>query len=84
MQEKIVKVIEIQEGKVLFECNMEEIQLAYDQAAVFEEMGLDIEVLAPSAPETLAMALGSSKEDLEHLKDSIEFMKTKFNISLEE
>lgn len=70
-QDKIVKIIEITEEQVLHSYTMNELEKAYEQAAKLEEMGIEVKVIAPSAPETLAMALGSSEDELNELKESI-------------
>lgn len=72
MQEKIVKILEVSEQTVLFECSMDDISSAYEYAKELEEMGIDIEIIAPSAPETLVISLGGEKEDLLELKENIE------------
>jgi len=67
-----VKVIEQSSQEVLFECEIHEMEKAYNYAEQMEEMGLDIKIVSPSAPETLARALGSSEEQIAGLKKQID------------
>lgn len=67
-----VKLLDKQTGSILFECPIEDIEKAYSKAEEFEEMGLDIEMKAPSMPETLIRSLGASEENIEALKRGID------------
>ena len=62
------KVIEKNSGETLFECSVDDIDKAYQYALEMEEIGLDIEVVSPSAPETLAKVLGASDQELQKLQ----------------
>jgi hypothetical protein len=64
---RTVKVIDNISQTVLFECDITEIDRAYAHATKYEEMGLDINVVAPSLPETLATSLGQSPEQIAKL-----------------
>ncbi len=66
-----VKVIDILSEETLFQCEINEIEKAYAYAEQMEEIGLDIKITAPSAPETLARSLGASEENIHHLVDEI-------------
>lgn len=68
---KIV-VRDIHTQQVLFECPVTESERAYEFAAEMEEMGLDIEVLAPTLSDTLSASLGLSKDQVQEYKDSME------------
>jgi hypothetical protein len=67
-----VKVIEQSSQEVLFECEIHEMERAYNYAEQMEEIGLDVKIEAPSAPETLARSLGSSEETISSLKAEIQ------------
>ncbi|MFP5387428.1 MAG: hypothetical protein ACLGHN_15225 [Bacteriovoracia bacterium] len=58
--------------QILFECNIQESEKAWQFAAEMEEMGLDIEVIAPTLSETLSSSLGLSSKELEEYKQSME------------
>ena len=64
-----VKLIDKSTNTVLFTCSIEEIEAAYKQAESYEQMGLDIDLIAPSAPETLIRSLGANGQDIDTLKD---------------
>lgn len=66
-----VRIIEKNSGQVLFECNVDQADLAYEKAAVFEEMGLDVKVDLPTVNQTLADSLGVTGEARELFQDSI-------------
>jgi hypothetical protein len=59
-------------NQVLFECNVEEISIAYKKAAEYEEMGLDVVISAPSLTETLIKSLGATEEEMAQYKSSTE------------
>ena len=67
-----IKVRDISTQQVLFECDVTESEKAFQFAAEMEEMGLDIEVIAPSLGETLSASLGLSREEIEAYKQSME------------
>lgn len=67
-----ILVRDVQTKQVLFECPLSESEKAWQFAAEMEEMGLDIEVIAPTLGETLSNSLGLSKEDQQGYMDSIE------------
>ena len=64
---KAVKVIDNLSDTVLFECSIENMDQAYIKAQEYEEMGLDIQIKAPSIPETLIKSLGASSNDVDEL-----------------
>jgi hypothetical protein len=66
-----VKVIDKGSETVLFTCCVSEMHLAYEQAEKYEDMGLDIELISPSIPETLIRSLGANAEDIDKLNESI-------------
>jgi hypothetical protein len=73
MSRNLVKVIELNSKDKIFECSLEEIEKAYEFAKEMEAIGLDVKIEAPGLPESLANELGVSKEDLQKLKESIDF-----------
>lgn len=58
--------------QVLFECPLTESEKAYQFAAEMEELGLDIEVVAPTLGDTLSSSLGLSREQQQEYKESLE------------
>ena len=60
------------ENQELFSCGIEDIDKAFQFARQMEEMDIEVKVMAPSLPETLINALGSSEEDQEYLKKCID------------
>lgn len=69
---KDVKVIEINSNEVLFSCDISSIDDAYNYAEKMESMGLDVKIVSPSCPETLATSLGATNESLNDLKEMID------------
>jgi hypothetical protein len=67
-----ILVKDIQTEQILFECEINESEKAYQFAAEMEEMGLDIKVFSPTLSETLSDSLGLTHEQLEEYKDSME------------
>jgi len=67
-----IKVIDKGSGQTLFECTRDESAKAYQAAAEFEEMGLDIEVITPSLTASLSTSLGLSREQTEAFEKSLE------------
>ncbi len=66
-----VKIIEVNSGQVLFECPIEKSDFAYEKAAEFEEMGLEIKLIHPSVNESLAETLGVQGDPLEAFEESL-------------
>ncbi len=66
-----VKIIEINSSQVLFECPVDQSDFAYEKAAEFEEMGLEIRLIHPSVNESLAQTLGISGDPLEAFEESL-------------
>ncbi len=62
-----VKLIDNISGTELFSCDIKDIDQAYTKAQEYEEMGLDIKLVAPSIPETLIKSLGANKADIDKL-----------------
>ena len=67
----IVKVIEVQEKTILFECPLSQLDDAYLFAEKMEALGIDVEIDSPSTPASLLSSLKASKSDLDNLKDVI-------------
>jgi len=72
VQDSFIKVIHKETKETLFQCSYEESEKAYDFARQMEELGVDIEVLIPGAPVSLAQELGASQEHVQELKDFME------------
>lgn len=66
-----VKIIDVQSQNILFECSMEHIASAYAYAAELEEMGLDIEMIAPTITQSLTDSLGIKHDELEDFEQSV-------------
>ena len=67
-----VQVKDILSEQILFECDISDIEKAYQKAREFEEMGLDIKVVAPGLTETLISSLGANQEEIEKYKLGLE------------
>lgn len=67
-----VKVFEKQSQSTLFSCPIDQIDRAYQEAAKYEALGLDVEVLAPGVATTLAASLGANEVELEGLKQGFD------------
>ena len=67
-----VKLIDQMTGTELFSCKISEIEQAYTKAQEYEEMGLDVKLVAPSIPETLIRSLGAGEKDIESLNSVLE------------
>ena len=67
-----VKVIEIQSGQVLFECSLEQIDLAYQYSAKMRELEVDVKILAPSVHESLGQALGKTSTEMAAYEKTLE------------
>ena len=66
-----VKIIDIQSQETLFECSVDEMESAYQQAAIYEEMGLDVKIIAPSITQTLSNTLGLTHDEEEEYQNSV-------------
>lgn len=67
-----ILVRDVQTKATLFECSIQESEKAYQFAAEMEELGLDIEVIAPTLTDTLSNSLGLSAEQKATYKESME------------
>lgn len=67
-----IQVRDVLTKQVLFECSVSESEKAWQFAAEMEEMGLDIEVVAPTLGETLSVSLGLSQAERQAYMDSLE------------
>ena len=67
-----VRVIDLISGTTLFETSMEKIADAYSFAASMEEVGLDIEIIAPGLAETLIQSLGAGDKEISEYKQSLQ------------
>ncbi len=67
-----VRVIDSLSKTILFETTMDKISDAYSYATQMEEMGLDIEVVAPGLAETLITSLGADEREINEYKQSLQ------------
>lgn len=56
----------------LFECELEKSEEAYAYAQKMEGLGLDVQLIFPSTPESLAVALGENDETCSQIREEIE------------
>ena len=66
-----VYVIDSLSKSILFETSIEKISDAYAFATQMEEVGLDIEIIAPSLAESLIQSLGANDQEIEDYKKSL-------------
>ncbi len=66
-----VKIIDAASEETLFECSLEDMEVAYQQAAQYEEMGLDVKIIAPTITQTLTHTLGLSHDEEEEYQNSV-------------
>lgn len=66
-----VRLIEKNSGLVLFECEPSQVDLAYEKAADFENMGLDVKIEQPTVNQTLADSLGVEGAPLDAFQESL-------------
>ena len=66
-----VRLIEKNSGMVLFECEPSQVDLAYEKAADFEQMGLDVKIEQPTVNQTLADSLGVDGASLAEFEESL-------------
>jgi hypothetical protein len=74
MEKEKTKILvrDVETKQVLFECDLTESEKAWQFAAEMEEIGLDIEVIAPTLSETLSESLGLTRAEKDGYKESIE------------
>jgi hypothetical protein len=63
----LIKLVEPQTDVCLY--STESFEDAYAKALEFENLGIEVKVLSPSAPESVARMMGASSEDLDILKE---------------
>lgn len=66
-----VKVIDHHSEEVLFECDIETIESAFQYAAQMEKMGIDVRILSPTITETLCDSLGIEHDEREEYEQSV-------------
>lgn len=66
-----VRIIEKNSGMVLFECEPNQVDLAYEKAADFEQLGLDVKLEMPSVNQTLADSLGVTGAPMDAFQESL-------------
>ena len=68
----LVQILDKETENILFECPIESIEQAYEQARSLEQMGLDVQIKTPSITQTLAHSLGKTGKELEEYNESVE------------
>ncbi len=76
-----IKIVDKKSQAILFNSyfdNMESLELAYNKAKEFEQMGLDIEMVLPTSSQSLQESLGYSqlKNDMPDVHDIREYRRT--------
>jgi hypothetical protein len=66
-----IKVVDVESETVLFECELNESEKAYEYAAEMEKLGLDVIIKNPTVTQTLSESLGISTEDSERLEEEL-------------
>ncbi|PIP90080.1 MAG: hypothetical protein COW01_09375 [Bdellovibrionales bacterium CG12_big_fil_rev_8_21_14_0_65_38_15] len=66
-----VKVLDEQD-QVLFQCSLQDAQKAWNYARDMEAIGIEVRIVSPSLPESLAKSLGVNEEDLATLRHELE------------
>jgi hypothetical protein len=67
-----VRVVDSNSKQVLFECALDQSDRAYEAAAGFEAMGLDVKIEHPNVNQTLADSLGVSGSQMEAFTESLD------------
>ena len=68
---KVVKIKEIHSQEFLWQGTMDELPYAYEYAAKLEEMGLEIELIAPTLTQSLVNNLGLNASEKEEYEQSV-------------
>lgn len=68
---KPIRVVEIHSGEVLGSFGADDWDGAHKLATELEAMGVDSKIEAPSLPESLALSLGASEEEMAELQDEM-------------
>ena len=85
MSQKIT-IVDNLSGQTLFVCDSDSPELAYQEAKLYEEIGIDFKINIPSVTHTLLAKLGASNIELAKLSDEINqeieshFLERKFQI----
>ncbi len=66
-----IKIIEINSGECLFECAIDQSEIAYQRATHYDSLGLDVKVVIPSTTRTLFDALNNSEKDWENVEEEL-------------
>ncbi len=59
-------------GKILSQYPLDQGDKAYEEAASFEEFGLEVEIIQPTLTDTLGVELGRSSQEIQEFKESLE------------
>lgn len=65
-------IVKDSEDQVLFECSLKDREKAFRYAKEMEELGIDVNVIEPSLPETLATSLGMKEDEVEEFRKTID------------
>jgi len=68
----LIKILNIEDDSVLFECPNSRAHEAYEYAAKLEKMGIEFKFVKPGLPETFLNELNFSKEQKEDYFESLE------------
>lgn len=66
-----VKIKEVHSKEILWQGSMDELAYAYEYAAKLEEMGLDVELDAPTVTQSLVENLGLNADEKEEYEQSV-------------
>jgi membrane-bound lytic murein transglycosylase MltF len=66
-----IKIIEINSGECLFECDIDQSELAYQRATHYDGLGLDVKVVIPSTTKTLFDALGNEEAQWDNVEEEL-------------
>lgn len=68
----VVKIIYKDTKETLFECDLNKIGQAYQRFSEYEDMGLDVELIVPSTPQTLINQLHLTDEEKREFEKSLQ------------
>lgn len=68
----LIIIKEKQSQQILAEFDMEHSEAAFKAASEFESMGIDVEVIHPTAVESLGLSLGANQSDLEQVREELD------------
>jgi len=71
MSSSQIQVIDALSNEILYECSLDQAEMAYSFASEMEEMGLDIKVISPTITQTLTDSLGMNHDEKEEYENSV-------------